>query len=105
MLLFEELTVPVPLLTVMVTVELEDSPLLSVAVNLYVYTPTTRPVTVVVNAAGEEITVVAPAVWLQVVDLIVAPLLPVAVPVKVTVAVGCATASKVVDVDVVFGMI
>jgi len=75
-------------LTVTVTVAVLESPLLSVAVNWNVYTPTANPVTVVDKFVGEVIVAAPPLNLTQLVEAIVAPPLPVAVPVNVTVLTG-----------------
>src|SRR5579859_4181125 len=77
-------------LTVIVTAALALNPLLSVAVNVNTYAPgAVSPVTVVVRFAAVVMTpVTGPLVWVQAVELMVAPPLPVAVPVRVTVLVG-----------------
>jgi len=76
----------------MVTVAVLDKPLLSVAVNWNVYTPAINPVTVVDKLDAAVITAVfGPLICVQVVDTIVAPLLPVAVPVNVVVLIGNVT--------------
>jgi len=75
--------------TVIVTVDVFDNPLLSVAVKLNVYTPAANPVTAVDKLDAEDITaVLGPLVCIHDVDTMVAPLLPVAVPVNVTVLTG-----------------
>src|SRR4029077_5025532 len=70
--------------TVMVTVAVLDKPLLSVADNWNVYTPTANPVTVVDKFVGEVIVAAPPLNLTQLVETIVAPPFPIAVPVNVT---------------------
>jgi len=75
--------------TVIVTVAVLDKPLLSVADNWNVYTPATKPITVVDNADDDVIAAVfGPLVCVHAVDTIVAPPFPVAVPVNVIVLTG-----------------
>ena len=71
--------------TVTVTVEVEDKPLLSVAISWNVYTPCTRSITAVDKLPGElTIAIFGPLASVQETDEIVAPPLPLAVPVSVT---------------------
>jgi len=75
--------------TVIVTVAVFDKPLLSVADNWNVYTPAINPVTLVLRFEADPIiAVLGPLVSVHIVETIVAPLLPVAVPVNVAVLTG-----------------
>src|SRR4029077_8430045 len=75
--------------TVTVTVDVFERPLLSVADNWNVYTPNINPVTFVLRLAADTIfAVFGPLICVQAVETIVAPLLPAAVPVNVTVLTG-----------------
>jgi hypothetical protein len=64
------------------------NPLLSVAVSLKTYVPVARPVMVVERFVADVIVDAPPLTSLQSTLLIVAPLFPAAVPVRVTVLTG-----------------